>query len=270
MSSEIVPQVFDSPEFGRIRIVRDDGGEPWFVAKDVCDFFGVTNRNRVMQQLDSDEKGGTRIATPGGEQEVRTVTEAGLYHLLFILRPNEARGISQEEIDDKYKRINAFKRWVTHEVLPSIRRHGAYMTPEMAERMLNDPDVMIMTLEALKAERAKVAALVEDNARMLPKATAWDAMVESDGTMSVTKAARSLAAIDPGISRKRLFALLRADGIFCKRDCTPTRDAIDRGLAVQRIYENKGGHVRAYGHLTAKGLDWCRERYCRREVTPDA
>lgn len=256
MSSEIVPQVFDSPEFGSVRVVRDEGGEPWFVAKDVCDVLGIaTNHLRESGRgLDNDEVS-TLPNWEGKGAAPLIVSEAGLYSLVLRSRKPEAR---------------AFKRWVTHEVLPSIRRHGAYMTPEMAERMLNDPDVMIMTLEALKAERAKVAALVEDNARMLPKTTAWDAMVESDGTMSVTKAARSLAAIDPGISRKRLFALLRADGIFCKRDCTPTRDAIDRGLAVQRIYENKGGHVRAYGHLTAKGLDWCRERYCRREVTPDA
>lgn len=255
MSNEIVPQVFDSPEFGRIRVVRDEGGEPWFVAKDVTDILGLDRPSQSTRYLDEDERGVCLVDTPSGDQQMVMISEAGLYSLVLRSRKPEAK---------------AFRRWVTHEVLPSIRRHGAYMTPEMAERMLNDPDVMIMTLEALKAERAKVAALVEDNARMLPKATAWDAMVESDGTMSVTKAARSLAAIDPGISRKRLFALLRADGIFCKRDCTPTRDAIDRGLAVQRIYEDRGGHVRAYGHLTAKGLDWCRERYCRREVTPDA
>lgn len=246
--SETSIQVFDSPEFGRIRVVRDEGGEPWFVAKDVTNILGLDRPSQSTRYLDEDERGMCLVDTPSGDQQMLTVSEAGLYSLVLRSRKPEAR---------------AFKRWVTHEVLPSIRRHGAYMTPEMAERMLNDPDVMIMTLEALKAERAKVAALVEDNARMLPKATAWDAMVETDGTMSVTKAARSLAAIDSGMTCKRLYALLRADEIFCKRDCTPTRDAIDRELAVQRIYEDRGGHVRAYGHLTAKGLDWCRERYCQ-------
>lgn len=246
--SETSIQVFDSPEFGRIRVVRDEGGEPWFVAKDVTNILGLDRPSQSTRYLDEDERGMCLVDTPSGDQQMLTVSEAGLYSLVLRSRKPEAR---------------AFKRWVTHEVLPSIRRHGAYMTTEMAECMLNDPDVMIMTLEALKAERAKVAALVEDNARMLPKATAWDAMVETDGTMSVTKAARSLAAIDPGMTCRRLYALLRADEIFCKRDCTPTRDAIDRGLAVQRIYEDRGGHVRAYGHLTAKGLDWCRERYCQ-------
>ena len=253
--SETSIQVFDSPEFGRIRVVRDEGGDPWFVAGDIAKALGYRDAEKMTRRLDDDEKGTRSVGTPGGNQRMSVITEAGMYAAILGSQVEGAK---------------AFRRWVTHEVLPSIRRHGAYMTPEMAERMLNDPDVMIMTLEVLKAERAKVAALVEDNARMLPKATAWDAMVESDGTMSVTKAARSLAAIDPGMTCKRLYALLRADEIFCKRDCTPTRDAIDRGLAVQRIYENKGGHVRAYGHLTAKGLDWCRERYCRREVTPDA
>ena len=179
--SETSIQVFDSPEFGRIRVVRDEGGEPWFVAKDVTNILGLDRPSQSTRYLDEDERGMCLVDTPSGDQQMLTVSEAGLYSLVLRSRKPEAR---------------AFKRWVTHEVLPSIRRHGAYMTPEMAERMLNDPDVMIMTLEALKAERAKVAALVEDNARMLPKATAWDAMVETDGTMSVTKAARSLAAID--------------------------------------------------------------------------
>lgn len=254
MSNEIVPQVFDSPEFGRIRTAGTPE-HPEFCARDVAMALGYANTNDAIRKHCKGVAIRYPLQTAGGVQEVRFITEGDMYRLIASSRLESAQ---------------RFESWVFDDVLPSIRRHGAYATPEMAERMLNDPDVMIMTLEALKAERAKVAALVEDNARMLPKATAWDAMVESDGTMSVTKAARSLAAIDPGMTCKRLYALLRADEIFCKRDCTPTRDAIDRGLAVQRIYEDKGGHVRAYGHLTAKGLDWCRERYCRREVTPDA
>ena len=114
-------QIFKNDTFGQVRAIEQNGN-PWFVAKDVCDVFGATNRNRIMQDLDADEKGYTQMNTPGGIQEVAIVNESGLYQLLFSLQPAKARGVSDEYIQERVNKLKAFKRWVTHDVIPSIRK----------------------------------------------------------------------------------------------------------------------------------------------------
>lgn len=241
-------QVFSNEDFGQIRILAIND-EPWFVAKDVCDALGLSNSRQALARLDDDEKGVISNDTLGGVQQMATVSEAGLYGLVLSSKKPEAK---------------AFKRWVTHDVLPSIRRHGVYATPQTVEDMLADPDTMIMTLRALKAERQRAQALMEDNARMLPKSVAYDAIIDTDGTMTVTQAARYLAQMDKSINRKRLFAYLRADGIICKVGCAPTKRAIDQGLAKQIMSERSDGKANEpYARLTQKGLNWAIEHYVR-------
>lgn len=130
-------------------------GEPWFVVSDVCKYFGVTNRNRVMQALDDDEKGGTQMMTPGGMQNVAIVSEAGLYSLLFALQPTKARGVSDEYIEARCAELKAFKRWITHDVIPAIRKHGLYTVDDL----LADPDLAIAALTQLKEKRERRKAL---------------------------------------------------------------------------------------------------------------
>lgn len=117
-------QIFNY-ESNQIRTVELKG-EPWWVAKDICDVFGETNRNRAMQALDDDEKGYTQIETPGGLQNMAIVNEPGVYHLLFAMKPEKARGVSDEYIQNRMEQLKAFRRWITHQVLPSIRRTGTY------------------------------------------------------------------------------------------------------------------------------------------------
>lgn len=112
-------------ESNQIRTVELNG-ELWWVAKDICDVFGETNRNRAMQALDDDEKGYTQIDTPGGMQKMAIVNEPGVYHLLFAMQPEKARGVSDEYIQKRMEQLKAFRRWITHQVLPSIRRTGTY------------------------------------------------------------------------------------------------------------------------------------------------
>ncbi len=242
-------QVFDSPDFGSIRAIEIDN-EPWFVARDVTDALGLDRT--ATRRLDDDEKGVRSMHTQGGEQEVSIITEAGLYRLIMASKKPEAK---------------AFKRWVTHDVLPSIRRHGLYATPQTVEQMLNDPDTMIATLKALKAERARTQALIEDNARLLPKATMYDVAIEAEGTMSITESARQLSQYDKSITRKRLFALLRADGLICKQDNAPTKKAIERGYMVQMMTTRPDGKANdPYARMTRKGLDFCMRTYCAAHV----
>ena len=138
-----MPQIFESKEFGKIRVVERSGA-PWFVGKDVCDCLEIGNSRDAAASLDDDEKGVALIDTPGGKQEMSIISEPGLYSLVLRSRKPEAK---------------AFKRWIVHEVLPAIRKHGGYLTPKKLEESLLNPDVLIRLATQLKEEReARVQA----------------------------------------------------------------------------------------------------------------
>jgi len=123
-------EIVKSFEGNDIRIVeREDG--IWFAAKDVCAYFGEKNYRRAMGSLDPDEKGVSQMNTPGGRQNLTVVNESGLYGLLFAMQPQKARGVSEEYIHERQEKLRLFKRWVTHDVLPSIRKTGAYVSPNL-------------------------------------------------------------------------------------------------------------------------------------------
>ena len=125
-------QIFNSPEFGQIRTIEKDG-EPWFVGKDVAIALGYKDTvNALKSHVDAEDKGGWQITTPSGTQEMTIINESGLYSLV---------------LSSKLPTAKKFKRWVTSEVIPSIRKHGAYMTPETLEAAILNPDTM--TFEAL-------------------------------------------------------------------------------------------------------------------------
>ena len=242
-------EVFDNQQFGHLRVTMSDG-EPWFVAKDVCDALGIQT-NHVREILDDDEVSNLPITEVGPEQGGRVplvVSEAGMYALVLKSRKPEAQ---------------AFRRWVTHEVLPSIRSHGMYATAETVEDMLRDPQTMIRTLQTLQAERERSASLMEDNARMLPKSVAYDLTMSADKTMSVTDSARYLSQMDRRITRRWLFAHLRADNLICKQSRMPTKYATDHGYAVQQMPSPlpDGRVPEPYARLTRKGIDWCIRNY---------
>lgn len=147
-------QIFSNSEFGEIRtVVIND--EPWFVLKDVCQEFGECNYRRVSARLDADEKGVSQIETRGGRQQVTIVNESGVYSALFVMQPQKARGVSAEYIAERQSRLNQFRHWVTSEVLPSIRKHGAYMTEQTLNKALTSPDFLIQLATQLKEEQAK-------------------------------------------------------------------------------------------------------------------
>lgn len=240
-------QQFQSEQFGTIRTTTIDG-EPWFVAKDVCDALGIRS-DTVRSILDDDEVSETNPNTIGvaGGRKPLIISEAGLYGLVLKSRKPEAK---------------AFKRWVTHEVLPSIRKHGAYVTPYTMADMMADPRNIAKVFNALADERQKVEALTEDNARMLPKAVAYDATMEADGTYTVTQISRYMVQMGTQMTVKRLYALLRADEMICKVGNAPTKKAIRQGLARQMMSVRPDGKANdPYARLTQKGLDWCVNHY---------
>lgn len=156
-------QIFENPKFGEIRAIEQNG-EPWFVAADVCRALEISDTWNALQRLDDDEKGTCSISTPGGEQKMNIVNEPGLYSLVLGSRKPEAK---------------AFKRWITHEVIPSIRRNGGYiagqetMTPE--ELMAA---ALIMANKTIENQKARLSTLTVENQIMKPKADYFDDLVD--------------------------------------------------------------------------------------------
>jgi prophage antirepressor-like protein len=112
-------------EGNKIRVIDKEDGT-WFVAKDVSEFFGDSNYKRSLRGLDDDERGVTHMNTPGGMQDVNVINESGLYHLLFNMTPQKAPGTEKEYVKKRIEKITKFRRWVTHDVIPTIRRTGSY------------------------------------------------------------------------------------------------------------------------------------------------
>lgn len=135
----------------QVRTVMIDG-EPWFVARDVCEILDLGNVSQAVARLDGDEKGLILNDTPGGQQEMTHVNEPGLYALILGSRKSEAR---------------KFRRWVTHEVLPSIRQHGLYATDNVVDRILADPDFGIKLLTQYKEERERRVQAERTNAILM-------------------------------------------------------------------------------------------------------
>lgn len=169
-----------------LRTLTDENGEPWFVAKDVCDILEIrTNSLRAI--LESDEiselsnDNSIDIAQNGGKAPL-IISEAGLYGLALKSRKPEA---------------HEFKRWVTHEVLPSIRKHGAYMTQQTLDKALTSPDFLIQLATKLKEEQEKVKALE-------PKAQALDTFTNVEDKLLVRDAAKILSNSGTPISEKQL------------------------------------------------------------------
>ena len=119
--------IFKNDNFGEIRSLEINN-KPWFVGKDICKIFGDTNHKRSLSKIDEDEKTIVPVQTNGGIQNMTVLNESGLYSLLFNMQPEKAKGVSQNDprIDERIKKLKQFKRWVTHEVLPSIRKNGSY------------------------------------------------------------------------------------------------------------------------------------------------
>jgi anti-repressor protein len=175
--------------------VKDSGGEPWFVARDVCAALEIKNMSDALGKLDEDEKGVALTDTLGGTQRMSTVSEPGLYALIMRSRKPEA---------------HAFKRWVTHEVLPSIRKDGGYMVAREDES-----DEQVMARALLIAQKA-ITAKDKHIAELEPKARFADAVAASDGTCLVGELAKMLRQNGVDVGQNRLFAKLRDDGFLGK------------------------------------------------------
>lgn len=195
MNTEIQTFNFDSAS---LRTLTDENGDPWFVAKDVCNILGLNNVGQALTRLDGDEKSSITLndGNPGTPNKA-IVSESGLYSLILASRKPEAR---------------EFKRWVTHEVLPSIRKHGIYATNTTIDQILADPDFGIRLLTDLKNERAKRIQAENQIKELEPKAKALEDFTNVPETLLVREAAKLLSNAGTPIGEKKLREWLNRYG----------------------------------------------------------
>lgn len=220
--SNIIPFTYNTKQ---VRVIEKDG-EPWFVAKDVCDILDVSNGRDAVSRLDEDEKNTVAITdgTPGNPN-MTIISESGVYALVFTSRKPEAEN---------------FKRWVRKEVMPQIRKTGIYLSPVINSKMLYQ---IAQVLE----EKEKQIAL------MKPKSEAFDAFMDGSNLQPMNDVAKCL-----GIGRNKLFALLREKKII-RSNNTPYQEYIDRGYFEVKEKPIKMGDASfnyAQTFVTAKGVDY--------------
>lgn len=217
-------KIFDNEEFGQVRTsIIDD--EPYFSLNDVCSILEIKNTRDAKSRLNPKGVATTDILTNGGMQQANFINESNLYKLVFQSRKPEAE---------------RFADWVTAEVLPAIRKHGAYMTDGVIARTLSDPDYLIMLATNLKEEKAKRALAEAQNERNKPKVIFADAVSASNKSCLVGELAKMISqeAIRTGKAQKKigqnnLFEWLRSNGYLCKageRKNQPKQVYIEQGL----------------------------------------
>lgn len=210
-------QIFNSPQFGDIRAITDENNNPLFCLLDIARSLGYSNPQEAIR---THCKGVSEILTPtkGGSQMLRFGKEAEVYRLVM-----------RSKLPDAEK----FQDWVCEEVLPAIRKHGAYITPKTIEDILNNPDFGIQLLSTLKNERAKRIKAETQNKELQPKAVFADAVTASKRSCLIGELAKMLNQNRVNIGQNRLFEWLRSNGYLCKKGeyyNQPTQKAMNLGL----------------------------------------
>lgn len=210
-------QIFKNPEFGEVRTLEENG-EVLFCGSDVAKSLGYTNPSKAL----SDHcRGVTKRYTPtkSGEQEMSFIPESDLYRLVF---------------GSKLPTAEKFTDWVTSEVLPTVRKHGAYMTLDTLDRMIASPEFGIKLLSALQEEREQRANLESKVEADVPKVLFADAVSASKTSILVGELAKLLKQNGVDIGQHRLFRWMRENGYLIRRNGTdfnmPTQKSMDLGL----------------------------------------
>ncbi|MEM5647797.1 phage antirepressor KilAC domain-containing protein [Bacillus cereus] len=239
-------QVFNNEEFGQVRTVVQ-GEDVWFVAKDVADVLEFSDTNAMTRHLDEDELMSVKLT--GMNMKSTLMNESGLYSSILRSRKQQAK---------------KFKKWVTNEVLPSIRKHGAYMIDKVLEQAVTNPDFAIGLLTKLKEEKEKLVAAQQQIVKQQPLVTFAEACMQSNESLKVSEVAKLAAKHGIKTGQKRLFATLREWGLIFKNKNEPTQKAIDSGYfeVVQGVKEKPNGENFTWltPYVTPKGQAYIIDR----------
>ena len=249
-------EVFTNDEFGSVRTLTIDG-EPWFVGKDVASILGYKNGNRdICHHIDEDDrqmidrKTQYQIGIELGQRGGWLINESGLYSLV---------------LSSKLPSAKKFKRWITSEVIPSIRKHGVYMTDNLLDAVIDNPAVMGEVIEKLKADKGKVARLEGELKAALPKAVYYDRFVDPGYSICFRDTAKEM-----GIPQKCFINLLIDHGFIyrtTKNELRPMAKPLKDGLFILRDYTNmRNFHRGTYTLVTAKGKQYIAEYFAEKGI----
>lgn len=260
MSNEIQPFEFEG---NKVRALAD-GDEVMFVASDIAKILGYRDAANLARNLDDDERGIHEVSTPSGTQNMTVLTESGLYRSILN---REIAYVKEPEAQAFVKR---FQRWVTHEVLPQIRKTGGYIpTTDADDDMTILAKAVMIGQRTMEEQKQRIAEQSEHIKTLEPKARFADAVAASDGTCLIGELAKMLRQNGLDIGQNRLFEILRQDGYLGKTGSNrnvPTQKAMDLGLF--RIKEtaitHSDGHVtiNRTAKVTGKGQTYFISRYC--------
>ncbi|MGN4822519.1 BRO family protein [Bacillus cereus group sp. MYBK139-2] len=239
-------QVFNNEEFGQVRTVVQ-GEDVWFVAKDVADVLEFSDTNAMTRHLDEDELMSVKLT--GMNMKSTLMNESGLYSSILRSRKQQAK---------------KFKKWVTNEVLPSIRKHGAYMIDKVLEQAVTNPDFAIGLLTKLKEEKEKLVAAQQQIVKQQPLVTFAEACMQSNESLKVSEVAKLAAKHNIKIGQRKLFAKLREWNLIFKRSTEPTQSAVEKGYfeIAQGVKQKPSGEPFTWTttYVTPKGQAYIIER----------
>lgn len=239
MTNEI--KVFSNEEFGKVRALNIDN-EPWFVGRDVAEVLGYSNtRDAISKHVDEEDKGVAKCDTPSGAQQMTIINESGMYSLI---------------LSSKLPNAKKFKRWVTSEVLPAIRKTGSYNLPDF-----NNPAEAARAWAKEYEEKQKALAQVTE---MKPKAEFYDDVTGSTDTIDIGSVAKVLNI--PNMGRNKLFAFLRENKILNRRN-EPYQEYVDKGYfrQIETSWEHNGTtHINLKTVVFQKGLDFIRQTIAKK------
>ena len=228
-----------------VRTIQKDG-EPWWVLKDVCGILGISKYRDTASRLDEDERGSVRVDTPGGEQEMTVVNESGLYNVILRSDKPEAK---------------PFRKWVTSEVLPSIRKNGGYIANQenlTPEQLVANASIVAQNIISQKDKQIE---------QMKPKAEFFDAVADSRTAISMNEVSKVLGI--KGYGRNNLFEFLRKNGILDRWN-VPYQRYIDCGWfrVIEQKYTIQGEPcVTTKTLVYQKGVDAIRKKILNAEKT---
>ena len=233
-------KIFQNEEFGEIRTVIIDG-EPWFVAKDITDRLEYQNgRDAIQRHVDEEDKADVGIHDGSQNRNMVVINESGMYALV---------------LSSKLESAKKFKRWVTHDVIPEIRRTGSYQAPKTLSEALR--------LAADQAE--KIEKLEKENELLLPKAEFFDAVTDSKSAISIGEVAKVL---NMGIGQNKLFAFLRDQKILDRQNI-PYQEFIDRGYfrTIEQKYDVRGEvRINIKTLVFQKGIEYIRRQLIKEDL----
>ena len=225
-------KLFENEEFGKVRVLEIEN-EPWFVAKDVCDILELSNPSVALKNLDEDERTKFNLGRQGN---TNLINESGLYALVVRSRKPEAK---------------KFRKWITSEVLPSIRKHGVYMTDNILNQVLDNPDFLIGLLTNLKEEKEKRQKLEKEKEENKPLVDFATRILDKGENILVREVAKIASDEGYSIGERRLYNKLREWGYVCKSSTEATQYAIDKGymVVITRVIDTPYGHKQVHTSL---------------------